>query len=191
MRDGPRSLGARAQRLISMGPAFCRRACPMSTICFLRGACRTKNYESSSIERVQQSRGTDRLRRNQMEVIPPLTTFSFSCPPPPAIRGILEKDSTGLMRSSSISDGCRRSIGATALSVEPEMEQVFIACPDHITNPGRIRAQDYLYCATMPVILLINTVRRRDRFYIASLSYKTVVYKGQLTSMQVRPYFPT
>ena len=27
-------------------------------------------------------------------------------------------------------------------------------------------------------------------FYIASLSYKTVVYKGQLTSMQVRRYFP-
>jgi glutamate synthase (NADPH/NADH) large chain len=26
-------------------------------------------------------------------------------------------------------------IGPTALSVEPEMEQVFIACPDHIQNP--------------------------------------------------------
>ena len=26
-------------------------------------------------------------------------------------------------------------IGPTALSVEPEMEQVFIACPDHISNP--------------------------------------------------------
>ncbi|MFX5705275.1 hypothetical protein ABTE52_20040, partial [Acinetobacter baumannii] len=25
-------------------------------------------------------------------------------------------------------------IGPTALSVEPEMEQVFIACPDHINN---------------------------------------------------------
>src|SRR5688572_32113356 len=25
-------------------------------------------------------------------------------------------------------------IGTTALSVEPEMEQVFIACPDHISN---------------------------------------------------------
>src|SRR5206468_5836201 len=29
----------------------------------------------------------------------------------------------------------RDDIGATALSVEPEMEQVFVACPDHISNP--------------------------------------------------------
>ena len=27
-------------------------------------------------------------------------------------------------------------------------------------------------------------------FYVASLSYKTIVYKGQLTSAQVRDYFP-
>ena len=38
----------------------------------------------------------------------------------------------------------------------------------------------------------INNTVKKDAigFYIASLSYKTVVYKGQLTSMQVRHYFP-
>ena len=29
----------------------------------------------------------------------------------------------------------RKALVLTALSVEPEMEQVFIACPDHISNP--------------------------------------------------------
>src|SRR6202008_2454549 len=36
-----------------------------------------------------------------------------------------------------------------------------------------------------------NTVKQDAiGFYLASLSYKTVVYKGQLTSLQVRSYFP-
>ncbi|MBP9883885.1 MAG: glutamate synthase large subunit, partial [Chitinophagales bacterium] len=39
--------------------------------------------------------------------------------------------------------------------------------------------------------LINNTVRKDDiGFYMASLSYKTIVYKGQLTSHQVRQYFP-
>jgi glutamate synthase (NADPH/NADH) large chain len=38
--------------------------------------------------------------------------------------------------------------------------------------------------------LINKTIGKNDvGFYIASLSYKTVVYKGQLTSMQVRNYF--
>ena len=36
-------------------------------------------------------------------------------------------------------------IGPTALSVEPEMEQVFIACPDHITNPDEFERK--IICA--------------------------------------------
>src|SRR5690606_38809206 len=36
-----------------------------------------------------------------------------------------------------------------------------------------------------------NSVRKDEiGFYIASLSYKTIVYKGQLTSRQVRNYIP-
>ena len=42
-------------------------------------------------------------------------------------------------------------IGQTALSVEPEMEQVFIACPDHITNRKNLK-ENYLYCEIMQAI---------------------------------------
>ncbi|RYY27499.1 MAG: glutamate synthase large subunit [Chitinophagaceae bacterium] len=81
-------------------------------------------------------------------------------------------------------------IGATALSVEPEMEQVFIACPDHITNPDEFERK--LFILRNYASHTINNTVRKDQigFYIASLSYKTVVYKGQLTSNQVRNYFP-
>ena len=81
-------------------------------------------------------------------------------------------------------------IGATALSVEPEMEHVFIACPDHITNPEEFERK--LFVLRNYASHTINNTVKRDAigFYIASLSYKTVVYKGQLTSNQVRGYFP-
>src|SRR5688572_1250964 len=81
-------------------------------------------------------------------------------------------------------------IGPTALSVEPEIEQVFLACPDHITN--REEFERKLFLLRNYASHTINNTIRRDEvgFYVASLSYKTVVYKGQLTSTQVRHYFP-
>jgi glutamate synthase (NADPH/NADH) large chain len=81
-------------------------------------------------------------------------------------------------------------IGVTALSVEPEMEQVFVSCPDHINNPDDFERK--LFILRNYATHTINNTIKRDAigFYIASLSYKVVVYKGQLTSTQVRGYFP-
>jgi len=81
-------------------------------------------------------------------------------------------------------------IGPTALSVEPEIEQVFIACPDYINNPDDFERK--LFVLRNYSTHLINSTVKKDAigFYFASLSYKTVVYKGQLTSTQVRHYFP-
>ncbi|MBW0178458.1 glutamate synthase large subunit [Sediminibacterium sp.] len=80
-------------------------------------------------------------------------------------------------------------IGKTALSVEPVMEQVFIACPDHITQPDEFERK--LFVLRNYASHTINNTVKKDEigFYLASLSYKTIVYKGQLTSTQVRGYF--
>ncbi len=81
------------------------------------------------------------------------------------------------------------AIGPTALSVEPEMEQVFVGCPDSINQPNDFERK--LFVLRNYASHLIHSIVRRDEigFYIASLSCKTVVYKGQLTSTQVRGYF--
>jgi glutamate synthase (NADPH/NADH) large chain len=80
-------------------------------------------------------------------------------------------------------------IGFTALSVEPEIEQVFIACPDHITDPEAFERKLFVL-RNYATHTIHDTVRKGSvAFYIASLSYKTVSYKGQLTSGQVRGYF--
>ena len=81
-------------------------------------------------------------------------------------------------------------IGFTARSVEPDIEQAFIACPDHITDPMAFERK--LFVLRNYASHLINNTVKKDPigFYLASLSYKVVVYKGQLTSMQVRSYYP-
>ncbi len=81
------------------------------------------------------------------------------------------------------------NIGATALSVEPEMEQVFIACPDYVKNTEEFERK--LFVLRNYATHTITSTVKKDMvgFYIASLSYKTIVYKGQLTSTQVRNYF--
>jgi len=82
------------------------------------------------------------------------------------------------------------NIGYTALSVEPEIEQVFVACPDHINNPEDFERKLFLL-KNYASHTILNTVKRDAiGFYIASFSYKTVVYKGQLTSTQLRKYYP-
>ncbi|XP_057669845.1 uncharacterized protein LOC130902058 [Diorhabda carinulata] len=77
------------------------------------------------------------------------------------------------------------SIGAVAKNSEPFMRQVFIT----LRNPGDEAEQDRTYFI----------LRKRSshlipapgkRFYICSLSRRTVVYKGQLTSDQLWTYFP-
>ncbi len=81
-------------------------------------------------------------------------------------------------------------IGLTARSVEPEIEQVFVACPDHITDPMAFERK--LFVLRNYATHLINNTVKKDPigFYITSLSYKIIVYKGQLTSKQVRTYYP-
>ncbi|HQR93127.1 MAG: glutamate synthase large subunit [Bacteroidetes bacterium 24-39-8] len=84
----------------------------------------------------------------------------------------------------------RTDIGPTALSVEPCMEQVFIACPDHINDP-EVFERKLFVLRNYATHTIQNTVKKDGiGFYLSSLSYKTIVYKGQLTSLQVRGYFP-
>ncbi len=80
-------------------------------------------------------------------------------------------------------------IGPTALSVEPEMEHVFIACPDHIQDSEDFERK--LFVLRNYVTHTVNSTVKKDNigFYIPSLSSRTVIYKGQLTSKQVRNYY--
>ncbi|WP_026763261.1 glutamate synthase large subunit [Sediminibacterium salmoneum] len=83
----------------------------------------------------------------------------------------------------------KENIGPSALSVEPCMEQVFIACPDTIQDQEAFERK--LFILRNYASHTINNTIKKDEigFYIVSLSSRTIIYKGQLTSHQVRHYF--
>jgi len=81
-------------------------------------------------------------------------------------------------------------VGPTALSKEPIMEQVFVQCPDDITNPDDFERKLFILRNYVTRLVKESVEKAKDDFYIATMSYKVVSYKGQLTTNQVEPYFP-
>jgi glutamate synthase (NADPH/NADH) large chain len=79
-------------------------------------------------------------------------------------------------------------VGPTSLSVEPEAEQVFVGMPDGINNSDDFERK--LFVFRRLITKTINeTVKNGSDFYIASLSSRIIVYKGQLTTYQLRTYY--
>jgi len=81
-------------------------------------------------------------------------------------------------------------IGETAIAGEPFMEQVFIKRPSQITDLLAFERRLFVLRNYATRIINETVMGLKGAFYFASLSYKTIVYKGQLTTGQVRPYFP-
>lgn len=80
-------------------------------------------------------------------------------------------------------------IGESALSVEPEIEQVFFACPYHITDNDTFERKLFVLRNYVSKTVRNTVPKEKALFYFASLSSKTIVYKGQLTTYQVRHYY--
>lgn len=80
-------------------------------------------------------------------------------------------------------------LGESAIAVEPRMEQVFVK-PQENLDPKALERRLYVLRKFATHSIHNTYPQSRDHFYITSFSYKTVVYKGQLTTYQVRPYFP-
>jgi glutamate synthase (NADPH/NADH) large chain len=80
-------------------------------------------------------------------------------------------------------------IGETAKAVEPDVEQLFIARPHHITNADDFERK--LYVLRRYITKTVNETLKDaiEHFYFTSLSCKTIIFKGQLTTYQVRQYF--
>lgn len=96
---------------------------------------------------------------------------------------------------------CGECLGEMARSTEPDVKQLFItgdALVDGASKDGHVRASGPSLLPgdrrgeSLLYIIRKKIERRIDDkdFYICSLSTKYMVYKGMLTSMQLRQYFP-
>ena len=72
-------------------------------------------------------------------------------------------------------------LGKDALATEPDIKQVFIT---GVTDAADIDRKLYIIRKRIE-----RRIKHKD-FYIVSLSSKNIVYKGMLSSVQVREYFP-
>lgn len=79
-------------------------------------------------------------------------------------------------------------IGEDPLSTEPQFEHVFITGGASL-SPEELERKLYVLRNYTVRVCLESISNIGDDFYINSLSYKTLVYKGQLTTDQVPQYF--
>ncbi len=85
------------------------------------------------------------------------------------------------------------ALGHTAKLGEPIVRQIFIGRnPDRLTGSDDLAFERKLYVIRKQAENRIrySQVREGDAFYIASLSSRTVVYKGMLMSIQVKGFYP-
>lgn len=81
-------------------------------------------------------------------------------------------------------------LGEGSLSVEPQIEQVFIQRPTNITDELGFERRLYVLRQYVSHLIESSVVGAKEQFYFSSLSCRTISYKGQLTTNQLNYYFP-
>ena len=77
-------------------------------------------------------------------------------------------------------------LGRVARAAEPDIKQIFIA--DEATNEP-LEPKLYILRKRIEKKIEQSNVPGKEAFYIVSLSSKTIIYKGMLSSLQLRYYF--
>ncbi|NCF68192.1 MAG: glutamate synthase large subunit [Chloroflexi bacterium] len=84
-----------------------------------------------------------------------------------------------------------RSLGATAIASQPFIRQVFIQRSDDIEDDMAFERKLFVIRKLAEKSIRFGNEKQGcDSFYVASLSYKTIVYKGMLLAEQVDPFYP-
>lgn len=81
-------------------------------------------------------------------------------------------------------------LGEGSGSVEPHVEQVFIKRPSDITEEIDFERKLYILRQYASRIIREAVAGAKEHFYFSSLSCRTISYKGQLTTEQLKYYFP-
>jgi glutamate synthase domain-containing protein 2/glutamate synthase domain-containing protein 1/glutamate synthase domain-containing protein 3 len=80
-------------------------------------------------------------------------------------------------------------IGTSARTAEPRIRQVFIG-RNSATSPDAFERKLFLIRKRAERRVAASSIDGREDFYVASLSAKTIAYKGMLSAEQLEAYFP-
>ncbi len=81
-------------------------------------------------------------------------------------------------------------IGDSALAVEPSMHHVFIGRGAGLADDDAFERKLYVIRKRFEKAIKRWGIKNEEFFYFPSLSCRTLVYKGMLTALQLREYFP-
>ncbi|WP_128330345.1 glutamate synthase large subunit [Apibacter sp. HY039] len=79
-------------------------------------------------------------------------------------------------------------LGETSIETEPIIKQIFISGEDF--SQEQLELKLYLLRKKYEKAILEADIKDKRSCYIVSLSTRTIIYKGMLTSCQLRQYFP-
>ncbi len=82
------------------------------------------------------------------------------------------------------------SLGPTARAATPVVRQLFIGRDPELADAMAFERKLYIIRKVMERVVKQSTIPGREAFYVPSLSHKTIVYKGMLTSDQITAFYP-
>jgi glutamate synthase (NADPH/NADH) large chain len=80
-------------------------------------------------------------------------------------------------------------VGETSRAVEPFVKQIFVGKPAHVVDNDDFERKLYILRRLITKTINEELKEAPGDFYFASLSSRVIVYKGQLTTYQVRQYY--
>ena len=98
----------------------------------------------------------------------------------------IEKEGLTLMHLRNVPT-CPEILGEAALANEPDIKQIFIT---GFTESETADRKLYIIRKRIENRIRKSDIPTREDFYIVSLSTKNIVYKGMLSSLQLRNYVP-
>ena len=81
-------------------------------------------------------------------------------------------------------------LGNSAMASRPQIRQVFVARGEGLADVAAFERKLCLVRRLAEKLVRASDVAGRDLFYVASLSSRTLVYKGMLTAEQLDSFFP-
>ena len=122
-----------------------------------------------------------------MVYLPPDTAARYKCEK--LFEEIVENEGHRLLGWRTVPT-TNTTLGETARASEPIVRQVFIARDPKIQDDMSFERKLYVVRKLAERGIRYAGIKGGDRFYISSLSYKTIIYKGMLMPEQVDPFFP-
>ena len=98
----------------------------------------------------------------------------------------IERESMTLMHVRSVPVNSN-VLGKDALATEPDVKQIFITAE---ADEQFLEKKLYIIRKKIENRIMKSTISGKEDFYIVSLSTKSIIYKGMLSSLQLRNYFP-